>query len=319
MNDLSWYPRIICYATRYEDSMIYFGCHNQVKIQGHADVQQALLGLCTGYNIASEIVTTLSSEHDKVQLVQLLAVLNQQGILVDSGNCWKGYHPYSSNPMPFFSPPSTQKLEELYHSQPYKSSMECGNSPLLQLLCSRQSTRDFTNKPIPYNAILQIACAGYGITDKIEVMGMAIGRRTVPSAGALYPLSLHVVIRQQPDDHEQGIYTFDGVSLKMITKLFEDKAWQKCFLDDVYVQKHSACFIISGNIERQTIKYADRGYRYTILEAGHVAQNIILACTEMNNIGCVEIGGFIDDELANFLSLPACLIPITTVLVGALS
>lgn len=318
MNNLSWYPKVVCYAERCEASMIFFGPHDQIEVKGHAAMQQELLRLCTGHYTAGEIINFLSSSYHDEQVMQLLAKFFEQGIVVDSRNCWQGYHAFSSNPMPFFSPPSDEMLRGLYCTQAYRQKMECEKSDFLELLCHRESTRDFTNRPISRDAILRIACAGYGITSEVEVMGVSIGRRTVPSAGALYPLSVHVVVRRSSND-EHGIYAFDGIRLNEITKSFEDETWQKCFLDDVYVRTHSACFVVSGNIERQTIKYADRGYRYTILEAGHVAQNMILACAEMDGIGCVEIGGFIDAAIAQFLSLPNSLVPITTILVGPVS
>jgi len=50
-------------------------------------------------------------------------------------------------------------------------------------------------------------------------------------------------------------------------------------------------------------KYGDRGYRYILLEAGHVMQNLNLACTSLG-LGSCNIGGFFDDELAGLLGLP---------------
>lgn len=314
----SWRPRVVCYAEYCDESMTYFAPHDQVVIEGHVSLQRALLHLCTGHNSATEIASSLSGAYDNAEVLQLLEVLRQQCVVVDSRNCWKAYHAFGSNPMPFFSSPSDEELQSLYRTQSNCQVMECQSNGLLELIRRRVSNRDFTNKPISHDAMLRIVCAGYGIADTIHVMGISVGRRTVPSAGALYPLSIHVVVCRSSIDGDCGTYVFDGAQLSKITKLFEDASWQKCFLEDTYVQTHSVCFVVSGNIQRQTTKYADRGYRYAILEAGHVAQNMLLACTEMENIGCVEVGGFFDEELANFLSLPTSSVPITTVFVGSL-
>lgn len=314
MDSRNWFPRIMCFAESCGDSMVYFGSHEQVIIKGHASAQQELLRLCTGFNSAAEILDSLASSYDRKMIDSLMQTLHEQGVVADSRNCWRHYHQYGTNPMAFFSPPPDEQLRNLYRDQSFQQEKINEDSALLKLLCQRESTRTFSDQPVNRSAVEKIACAGYGITGALSVMDMYIGRRTVPSAGALYPLQIHVVIRQPQSMGGRGVYVFDGVQLVKIKESFDERAWKACFLDDVYVETHAACFIISADIERHTTKYADRGYRYAILEAGHVAQNMILACTEAE-IGCVEIGGFYDNALSHFFSHSSS-IPITTLFIG---
>jgi SagB-type dehydrogenase family enzyme len=51
---------------------------------------------------------------------------------------------------------------------------------------------------------------------------------------------------------------------------------------------------------RTSRKYGDRGYRYLLLEAGHVAQNVVLTANALGLATCCG-GGFLDDELAGLL------------------
>ena len=53
--------------------------------------------------------------------------------------------------------------------------------------------------------------------------------------------------------------------------------------------------IITGVLDRTRIKYKDRGYRYVLLEAGHMSQNICLLATELGLSSCA-LGGYIDSE-----------------------
>ena len=53
---------------------------------------------------------------------------------------------------------------------------------------------------------------------------------------------------------------------------------------------------------RSLVKYGDRGYRYALLEAGHLVQNLNLAAVALG-IGTVNLGGFYDDELAGLLRI----------------
>jgi SagB-type dehydrogenase family enzyme len=64
----------------------------------------------------------------------------------------------------------------------------------------------------------------------------------------------------------------------------------------------SAIMFVTAVFERTIFKYQDRGYRYILLEAGHVAQNMNLVATALG-YGSVNIGGFFDREIDEFLDL----------------
>jgi len=49
-------------------------------------------------------------------------------------------------------------------------------------------------------------------------------------------------------------------------------------------------------------KYRTRGVRYTLMEAGHTAQNICLMATVLG-LGCVTIGAFMDRKLKHLLNV----------------
>jgi SagB-type dehydrogenase family enzyme len=64
----------------------------------------------------------------------------------------------------------------------------------------------------------------------------------------------------------------------------------------------SALFFITALFERTIFKYEDRGYRFILLEAGHVAQNINLVATALG-LGCLNVGGFFDRQVDVMLGL----------------
>ena len=65
----------------------------------------------------------------------------------------------------------------------------------------------------------------------------------------------------------------------------------------------SACIILlSGVFGRTNIKYRERGYRYILFEAGHVAQNISLIATSIG-LGSCCIGGFDDNKVNEALDI----------------
>ena len=76
----------------------------------------------------------------------------------------------------------------------------------------------------------------------------------------------------------------------------------RAFLADSILEDAAAVYILVCDFQQITQKYGNRGYRFALLEAGHAAQNAYLWCTEQN-LGVVEVGGFLDEELANLLLL----------------
>ncbi len=64
-----------------------------------------------------------------------------------------------------------------------------------------------------------------------------------------------------------------------------------------------AVVVIAGVPARVEPKYGGRAERYVLLEAGHAAQNLLLAATALG-LGAVPIGAFGDDALARALDLP---------------
>jgi SagB-type dehydrogenase family enzyme len=52
-------------------------------------------------------------------------------------------------------------------------------------------------------------------------------------------------------------------------------------------------------------KYGERGYRYALLDAGHLAQNILLCCSSLG-LAAMPTCAFADDELNELLGLDGC-------------
>ena len=50
------------------------------------------------------------------------------------------------------------------------------------------------------------------------------------------------------------------------------------------------------------VKYGERGYRFALLECGHIAQNLLLAA-EAEGLAAVPIGGFVDDMINDLMGL----------------
>jgi SagB-type dehydrogenase family enzyme len=127
--------------------------------------------------------------------------------------------------------------------------------------------------------------------------------RAAPSAGALYPLEIYLVV-WRIEGVESGIYHYFVAdhTLEIVRKGdFCRFVGEYTFSPDI-AQQSSALLIISAMFQRTMFKYNERGYRFVFLDAGHVAQNLYLMATAIN-CGVLPIGGFLDDELNRLLEI----------------
>ena len=68
------------------------------------------------------------------------------------------------------------------------------------------------------------------------------------------------------------------------------------------IKNCAVTFIWVAVVSRMTWRYGERGYRYMLLDAGHVCQNLYLS-GESINCGTCAIAAFSDDDMNNLLSL----------------
>ena len=61
--------------------------------------------------------------------------------------------------------------------------------------------------------------------------------------------------------------------------------------------------VITAEYSRITVKYKERGIRYAMIEAGHIAQNLFLQA-EALKLKAVIVGAFHDNELIEILKIP---------------
>ena len=168
--------------------------------------------------------------------------------------------------------------------------------PLNKTLKSRRSHRRFANKSISLTQLSQLLWSAQGVTH-------FFGFRTAPSAGALYPLELYIVVNNV-EQLSQGIYHYIPGSheLELIIKGKYHKQLAQA-AGQSSIKKASATFVLTAVIERTERKYGPRAKRYVHIEAGSVAQNIYLQAVSLQ-LGTVYIGSFKDNDVLQLMQLP---------------
>ncbi|WP_407641266.1 SagB/ThcOx family dehydrogenase [Actinomyces bovis] len=139
---------------------------------------------------------------------------------------------------------------------------------------------------------------------------------TAPSGGALRPRDLYVSLRDGIGP-SAGLYYYEPQSHTLFqvgtatpTELGSATPEEKLF------KNVDAVFIISAFPLRSRFKYGIRATRFALMEAGHVAQNLLLGVLATGHVA-LPMGGFFDDELADLLGLDGVHeFPVYALLVG---
>ena len=180
---------------------------------------------------------------------------------------------------------------------------------LEELLRQRRSIRDYADAPLTQDEVMKLLWAGQGIT-------RAWGGRTAPSAGALYPLELYVVVGNV-ENLAPGVYRYDPRQNKLSLVKEGDvrNTLVLASLGQSSVADAAIDIVIAAVYKRTTVKYGSRGERYVHIEVGHAAQNICLEATALD-LGLVTIGAFEDTAVAKIIGMSGEEVPLYVIPVG---
>lgn len=175
-----------------------------------------------------------------------------------------------------------------------------------QSILNSRPVEKFTGQALTFKEISEILFYSAGITYKEKGESKEAwdnSRRPYPSLGARYPLELYPVILRS-SEADAGIYHYNVKynTLEFMMKGDYTNTIIQAIPDQEWIRDASMVVLLSAIFKRTEIKYGDRGYRYVLLEAGHLAQNIYLIATSMK-LGCCTVGAFHDDELNELLDL----------------
>ncbi len=182
------------------------------------------------------------------------------------------------------------------------------NTSIEEAICQRRTHRAYKKTPLTIKEISQLLFASQGITNKKE-------GRTIPSAGALYPLEVYLTVGNIKGILP-GVYKYEPEAHQLIKILEGDKRKEllKATLFQFWIKEAPAVIILCGVFWRRTMKYRKRGETFVFMEAGHSAQNISLQAVSLG-MGLACVGGFDKKRVKKILNLgknetPLYLLPI---------
>ena len=181
-----------------------------------------------------------------------------------------------------------------------------GSVSVERALANRRSHRRFQDRALSAQQLSQILWAAYGITEPMPGHpGLRGGLRTTPSAGAMFPLEIYVVIGNVTGI-EPGVYRYISQQHQIVRTINRDvrEELSRAALGQTMIRDAPVTIVHTGVLSRLTGRYGQRGQRYLWIEVGHSAQNIYLQA-EALGLGTCAVGAFMDNMVSELLQLPA--------------
>jgi SagB-type dehydrogenase family enzyme len=171
-----------------------------------------------------------------------------------------------------------------------------GRFALERALQQRRSVRAFRRAPLSLADAAQLLWASQGSTGGYH--------RTLPSAGALYPLEI-LLVAGEVEGLPAGVYRYLPVGHALELVAAGDRRGDLCAsaLGQECVHDAPAVLAITAVYSRTTGKYGARGERYAQMEAGNASQNVYLQAAALGLV-TVLVGAFSDDQVRRARALP---------------
>ncbi|TSC86218.1 MAG: nitroreductase [Parcubacteria group bacterium Gr01-1014_8] len=164
---------------------------------------------------------------------------------------------------------------------------------LAEAMHSRISQHAFEEQPLSIASLSQIL--------KNSAFSENASHRPYPSGGALFPIEIYLLVRDV-ESLSPGIYHYrpDVHRLEFLWVLSENLELDVTF--DAWVTSAPVLIVLTAQWSRSWNKYNDFGLELSLLEAGHIGQNMLLSAVATNACGC-PWGGFNEKNLADILDL----------------
>ena len=154
---------------------------------------------------------------------------------------------------------------------------------IFDCIAERCSRRKFSGEPISLAELSFLLWATQGLK---EVLGEGYATlRTVPSAGARHPFETYLIIHRV-EGLAEGICRYLPLSHQLLhvssPGALADRTIEAC-VGQKFAARCAVVFVWACVPYRAEWRYQSRAHKASLLDAGHIAQNLYLACEA---IGC---------------------------------
>lgn len=166
---------------------------------------------------------------------------------------------------------------------------------------NRQSRRRFMGESINLTELSFLLWATQGIR---QLLGYGHALRTVPSAGARHAFETYLAVLNV-DKLGAGFYRYLPVSHSILLERLDDLAGEKIreasFRQD-WMADAAVIFLWTTIPYRMEWRYGLAAHRVILIDAGHVCQNLYLAC-EAINAGVCAVAAYDQEQMDQVLGI----------------
>ncbi len=176
-----------------------------------------------------------------------------------------------------------------------------GQTPLIEAIAQRESRRRYSGEDLTLAELSFLLWATQGIR---RMLGRGTALRTVPSAGARHSFETYLFIRNVTDI-SPGLYRYLPVDHELVhVRDVPDMefALTRAAYGQKFVGNAAVTFVWACIPERMEWRYGLTAHRVILLDAGHVCQNLYLAC-EAIAAGTCAVAAYDQAEMDQLLGV----------------
>lgn len=173
-----------------------------------------------------------------------------------------------------------------------------GNISVAEAIRRRRSHRKYSSKSLSLQELSFLLWATQGVRGAHDPVR---SYRTVPSAGCRHPFETYLAVFRV-ETLQKGIYRylpFERALLPLGCPAELESRMSRAALNQPFAGKCAVSFLWTAIPERTEWRYSEASVKVIALDAGHVCQNLYLAC-EAVDAGTCAIAAY-DQELADAL------------------
>lgn len=287
------------------NKLLYRGASEKLTISAPKAFLEKLYDWCDGERSLSELEKLAVEKWGDASFMSFLASLMEAGVMVDAASYLSQAATTADYPSWMGRPAAETEWRESMAKLPETAQQVDVKLPaarahaLHALTGKRRSTALFEPAALSAADLSDLLQSAYGISEA------GAQHRTVPSAGGFYALGIQLVLFSRSESLSAGVYRVcygqDG-SIGLRLKSKDISEFTRAIYHPHLLHHAAGMIIVSAALDPVHLKYRNRAYRYGLLEAGCVLQNISLASAGLD-IGWRVLGGYDDQKMASLARL----------------
>lgn len=212
---------------------------------------------------------------------------------------------YLSDQHQGFPPPPIQKpakAEQEIIPLPLKDNWsEFRGTDLVDAVAGRKSERHFLQEPLTLEELSYLLWATQGVK---EELGPGTALRTVPSAGCRHPFETYLIVNNVKGV-DSGIYRYRPLEHALVLEKAQENLAGKLIpatLGQQFIASAPVVFVWAAIPYRSEWRYIESAHRVILLDAGHICQNLYLACQAIE-CGTCAIAAYNQETMDQLLGL----------------